>query len=200
MTHHGPVPPTGCAFDHPQTREAWQRARRRVVGGLVAFVLLTLTALAVTGLYAPQIRRAGAGLAPALFFGLALPCALYAYMGSLRRLRRMRKVLRENPWKYREALGRQAGTKDPNGVPVRLMTREGGWSRPLTARNPLRWYRWDPEMENGVWLAGSPASGAVVALPGGRGLMTLERHQRDVVPPRRPERRGIKSTDAPQSG
>ncbi|MBT2526156.1 hypothetical protein J7E91_12060 [Streptomyces sp. ISL-99] len=200
MTNDAGLPSTDCAFDHPETRKAWQRARRRVAGGLVVFVLLTITALALTGLYAQDIRRAGAGVVPALFFGLVAPGALYAYIGSLRRLRRMRKVLQANPWKHRDALSKQAGTKDPNGVPVRLMTREGGWSRPLTARNPLRWYRWDPAMENGVWLAGSPASGAVVAMPGGRGLMTLERHHRDVVSPRRPDRRDLKSKDAPPVG
>lgn len=200
MTYDVPVPPAGCAFDHTETRRAWQSARRRVVGGLVVLVLLTLTALAVTGLYAPQIRRAGAGVVPALFFGLLLPCALYSYAGSLRRLGRMRGVLRDNPWQRREALRRQQGTRDPGGVPVQLMTSEGGWSRALTARDPLRWYRWDTAMENGVWMAGSPARGAVVALPGGRGAMTLERRRPDVVPPRRPQRRDLRSTGAPPAG
>ncbi|OEJ26256.1 hypothetical protein AR457_19155 [Streptomyces agglomeratus] len=201
MPYDVPLPPAGCAFDHTETRKAWQSARRRVAGGLVVCVLLTLTALAVTGLYAPQIRRAGAGVVPALFFGLLLPCALYSSIGSLRRLGRMRAVLRDNPWQSRAALRRQQGTRDPGGVPVQLMTREGGWSRALTARDPLRWYRWDPAMENGVWMAGSPASGAVVALPGGRGpMLTLERRRRDVVPPRRPQRRDLKSADAPPAG
>ncbi|MGW7055551.1 hypothetical protein [Streptomyces sp. NPDC054887] len=189
MTHDAGLPPTAPAFDHPETRQAWRRARRRVAGGLVALLLLTLTALALAGLYAQEIRDAGAGVVPALFCGLVVPCALYSYVGSLRRLRRMRHVLRAHPWQHREGCRKEAGVRDPGGVPVRLMTREGGWSRQLTARNPLRWNRWDPAMEHGVWLAGSPASGAVVALPGGRGLMTLDRRPRDVVSPRRPDRR-----------
>jgi hypothetical protein len=45
----------------------------------------------------------------------------------------------------------------------------------MRARNPLRWNRWDAAMESGAWFAGDPAFGGVIALPGGRGLMALER-------------------------
>jgi hypothetical protein len=147
-----------------------------VAGGLVVFIVVISVAFALVGTYATQIDLAGAGVLPALFFGIVLPCGLYAYIGSLRRLGRMRKVLQSNPWKYRAAARKHPRARESQGIALQLKAKDGDeWGRVMTARNPLRWYRWDPAMEQGIWLAGVATTGAVIALPGGRGLMTLER-------------------------
>lgn len=52
------------------------------------------------------------------------------------------------------------------------------WSRTMAARNPLRWNRWDTSMTHGAWYAGDPERGGVLALPGGDGLMTVQRRAR----------------------
>ncbi|MBT2397841.1 hypothetical protein J7E96_20735 [Streptomyces sp. ISL-96] len=176
MTPDAQIPPDQRAFDHAPTRQAWRRARLRVAGGLVVLIMVTLVAFGLVGTYETQIRLAGAGLLPALFFGIVLPAGLYAYIGSLRRLGRMRKVLQSNPWKFRAAARKHPHAREAKGVAVQLKAKEGEeWGQVMAARNPLRWYRWDPAMEQGIWLAGVATTGAVIALPGGRGLMTLER-------------------------
>ncbi|MGP3999383.1 hypothetical protein [Streptomyces sp. 8N706] len=174
MAPDTPVPSTPYAFDHRGTRRAWHRARRRVATGLVAFVGVTLALAVLTSLYAEPIRSARAGVVPALFFGIVVPAGLYSYIGSLRRLNRMRKVLRSGPWRLGEGARKQPGVVDSRGVPIQLITLRGDWSKGYTARNPLRWYRWDKAMEKGVWTAGNPTFGGVIALPGGEGLMTME--------------------------
>ncbi|HEV7628345.1 MAG TPA: hypothetical protein VGO89_17760 [Streptomyces sp.] len=49
------------------------------------------------------------------------------------------------------------------------------WSQSKSARSPLRWNRWDESMQRGVWYAGDVEIGGVLAPPGGRGLMTVQR-------------------------
>jgi hypothetical protein len=160
-----------------------------VAGGLIVLIVVTLVAFALVGEYATQIRLAGAGVLPALFFGIVLPSGLGAYIGSLRRLGRMRKVLQSHPWKYRAAARKHPKHPPPWGsdsVAVQLKAKDGDeWGQVMTARNPLRWYRWDPAMGQGIWLAGDATTGAVIALPGGRGLMTLEPRNRDSAPGQR---------------
>ncbi|MGW8379371.1 hypothetical protein [Streptomyces sp. ODS28] len=175
MTQNIPVPSGTCAFEHEGTRRAWHRARRRVVLRMLCFLTAGCAALILTGVYAGTIRSAGAGVVPAVFFGIVVPAGLYAYINALLRLRRIRRILRAHPWKARGG-ARRLPERDPNGVAVQFLTELGEWSRVFTARDPLRWYRWDPAMEQGVWLAGSARSddGAVLALPGGTGLMTLQ--------------------------
>lgn len=188
MTSMPQVPLDKCAFDHPPTRLAWRRARLRVTAGLVVLVVVTVVVLAVVGTYKTQIDLGGkrASFLPALYFGLVLPTGLYVYIGSLRRLSRIRKVLRANPWQYRAAARKHPHARNSQGVAVQLKAKEGDeWGRAMGARNPLRWYRWDAAMEQGVWLAGVASIGAVIALPGGQGLMTLQRDYWDSASGRR---------------
>ncbi|MFC4888989.1 hypothetical protein ACFPK5_28045 [Streptomyces beijiangensis] len=96
-----------------------------------------------------------------------------ASYGSLRRLHKARKVLRSYPWEYRESARKTA--KEAMGIAVQLKPGDGqdGWTRGMVARNPLKWNRWNPEMERGAWFAGDLPLGGVIALPGGSGLMLL---------------------------
>ena len=48
----------------------------------------------------------------------------------------------------------------------------------MRAINPLQRKRWTGAMEHGAWFAGDPEFGGVIAEPGGRELMTLERGSR----------------------
>lgn len=173
-----PLPMTKCAFDHPGTRQAWRRARLRIIAGAVLFTILALAVLVLTGVYTYEIDASGWDRGVAVFFGIVVPGAVVSYVSSLRRLGRMRKVLRSHPWKHREGARRAVHVVDSQGIPVQLLKSDGEWSRVATARNPLRWYRWNRAMERGVWLAGSAGAGGVLALPGGNGLMEIKRHQR----------------------
>ena len=195
MTQNTPVPSGTCAFEHEGTRLAWLRARRRVVLRMLCFLAVGFAALILTGVYAEQIRSAGAGRIPAVFFGIVVPVGLYAYTSALLRLRRIRRVLRAHPWKERGG-ARRLPERDPNGVAVQFLTEHGEWSRTFTARNPLRWYRWDPAMEKGAWLAGSVRSddGAVLALPGGTGLMSLQQRLERTPAASRKEQRRVKTS------
>lgn len=188
MTYDARVPMDKSAFDHPETRQAWHRARRRVRAGLVALLLATVGVLWLIGAFPDWFDTRRSTLAPALFFGLFLPTALFSYISTLRRLRRMRTVLESHPWQHRESARKCLRARESQGVAVELMNEDGSWSPAMAARNPLRWYRWVKSMEHGLWLAGRPSQGAVIALPGGRGLMTLEPGYDARLAQRRPDR------------
>ncbi|MGW0550017.1 hypothetical protein [Streptomyces altiplanensis] len=175
------MPLIKCAFDDPGTRTAWRRARRRVVGRFIACLIVSLALLVLLSLYATDTKKGGlAGLGIALFLGLVVPCMLYVYIGSLLRLRRIRRVLRSYPWELRAAARKHPHVSESYGVAAQVKTGNGDddWSPAMLSRNPLRWNRWDTAMESGAWFAGDPAFGGVVALPGGSGLMTFERRSR----------------------
>jgi hypothetical protein len=122
---------------------------------------------------------------------LAYLFALYACRGALARLRRARAVLEAYPWRPIPAVRRVTGTKESQGVPVQFRLPDGEapgsdenayvdddgslWSQTMAARSPLRWNRWDESMTHGAWYAGDPGLGGVLALPGGHGLMTVQR-------------------------
>ncbi len=169
---------TKFAFDHPETRLDWYRARRRVAARFLVCMILLLSVVVVLSVHAAETKKGGLpGLGLLLTLTLVLPCILYVYIGSLLRLRRMRTVLQSWPWEPRASVRKDPHVQDAAGVPVQLKTGDGDddWTQVMRARNPLRWNRWDEAMESGAWFAGDPAFGGVIALPGGRGLMVLER-------------------------
>jgi hypothetical protein len=179
MTHDPQVPLSKYAFDHPETRLTWHRARRRVAARFFVCMILLLALLVVLSFYAAETKKGGLpAFAILLLLGLGMPCTLYAYIGSLLRLRRMRKVMRSYPWEHRASARKESHVQEIYGVPVQLKTGDGDddWTQIMRARNPLRWNRWDAAMESGAWFAGDPAFGGVIALSGGRGIMALERH------------------------
>lgn len=192
------LPLAKVAFDEPATRADWKATRRRVVFKLWLYSALLLGALALTGVLADPYADNGharGGSDPAGAIGgvavLVYPFALYTCCGALSRLRRARAVLEAYPWRPLPAVRRLAGTKEAGGVPVQLRLPDGEtagdgenayvdddgsvWTQSMSARDPLRWNRWDGALERGAWYAGDLEIGGVLALPGGRGLMTVRR-------------------------
>jgi hypothetical protein len=67
-------------------------------------------------------------------------------------------------------------------LPVQIKAdANGDWSKTMRAVNPLQRRRWTGAMEQGAWFAGDPEFDGVIAVPGGRDLMTLERGSRTPV-------------------
>lgn len=156
MTYGVQVPLDKHAFDHAETRAGWERARWRVRIRLLIWSVLTVASLAMAGMqHEDTYGRKENPLATlwVLVF-LVLLFFVGASYGSLRRLHKVRKVLRSYPWEYRESARKTA--KEPAGVTVQLKPGDGqdGWTRGVVARDPLKWNRWNPEMERGAWFAG----------------------------------------------
>lgn len=176
----GLVPTEKVAFDHQDTRDTWKAARRRVRWRFALWSVLCLAGLvagSVVTSYGGSTRGGGLGGAIGGISLLVYVCVSYACLGALRRLRKARLVMEEHPWQPVPAVRRLSGTPEAKGVPVQFRfvpEAEGGeWTPSLVARNPLRWNRWDDAMTKGAWLAAGEEPMGVLALPGGRGLMTL---------------------------
>jgi hypothetical protein len=183
------LPSGEAAFGHGQTRKVWAAARRRVRWRFALWSLLCLGGFAVgcvvTAYEGPAAPEGGLGGGIGAVSLLTYVCVLYACLGALRRLRQARGVLKACPWQPVAAVRRLTGTSESKGVPVQFRwspESEGGeWTRSVVARNPLRWNRWDDAMQQGAWFAGGAGPMAVLALPGGRGLMTVQMRTRAVV-------------------
>lgn len=192
------LPSTGVAFDAPGTQAAWNAARRRVVLKLSLWSALVVAALALSGVLA-EVRWGDGGARGDNSLGgligglavLAYSFALYTCCGALSRLRKARSILEAYPWRSFPAVRKLSSAMEAKGVPVQFRLPEGAgpgggestyvdddgsvWSQSMSARNPLRWNRWDVSMERGAWYAGDVELGGVLALPGGSGLMTVHR-------------------------
>lgn len=176
MDNEPQLPLVKAAFDDPDTRAAWERTRRRVVRRLWLWSGLFVVALAV-GSVLTGLDAAGPGAAVLVLSVLFYVGAVYACRGALSRLARARSVLETHPWQRLTAVRRITGEKEATGVVVqfRLLDGDDAWSQTLSARDPLRWNRWDSALEQGAWFAGDPRLGGVLARPGGHGLMTVQR-------------------------
>ncbi|WP_407551104.1 hypothetical protein QOM21_17225 [Streptomyces sp. Pv4-95] len=111
------------AFDHPETRAAWKRLRRRVRGSLTLWTVLWLgsfVALSVLGA-ADRLGRPDKVTGPygGITF-LVYLCFLYLRVGSLRCLGRMRRDLETYEWQPVPAARRNPHFKDVDGVAVQL--------------------------------------------------------------------------------
>jgi hypothetical protein len=194
------------AFDHPETRAAWERTRRRVRGRFLLWTLIFVVLLVLSAaLSEPSVdsgyRRGGTSGPWPMVSGLALLwylCVLYASLGALSRLKKARSVLEAYPWQQFPAV-RKAG-RESTGVLVQLpladaapgggglrKDRPGGaaadggqWTPTMCARDPRRWNIWDERMERGAWFAGDPGKWGVLALPGGEGMMTVQRSMANI--------------------
>ncbi|MFC4494157.1 hypothetical protein ACFPA8_08420 [Streptomyces ovatisporus] len=192
------LPLTEVAFDDPETRDAWERTRRSVSRRLWFRSLLWSAALvlglAVSSLTSDEAKPVSS-IGPLVFtvgmFGLLF--SLYTCRGALSRVRRARSVLEACPWQALPAVRRitGGGVREGTGVVVQFRSphtarttddaegwysdEHGTWSPTMSARNPLRWNRWDAELEKGAWFAGDLQLGGVLARPGGQGLMTVQR-------------------------
>jgi hypothetical protein len=196
--HEPQLPLAKAAFDDPDTQSVWKATRRRVLLRLWLWSTLLVAALALSGVLA-NVRwddggARGDNSVGGVIGGVAVlgyPFALYACCGALSRLRRARSVLEAYPWQSLSAVRKLSGTKEATGVAVQLRLPDGAetgdgessytdedgtsWSQSLSARDPLRWNRWEGRMEQGAWFAGDVERGGVLALPGPRGLMTVQR-------------------------
>lgn len=189
------LPMATWAFDHPETRAAWEKAHRRVKGRLWLWSALIVAAVVVGIVLTPSHQPAGRGNNSAGAAIIALAFLVYLFtlfssLGALARLRMAREVLKAYAWQPIPGTRRLTGTREATGVVVQLrlpasaecgahgdryVDEEGAWSQSMCARNPLRWNRWDAAMEQGAWFAGDLERGGVVALPGGHGLMRMQR-------------------------
>ncbi|GGZ90400.1 hypothetical protein [Streptomyces bluensis] len=176
-----------CAFDHPETRVAWEQARRKVKRGRwIWHFLYALSWVAYFVLFGNLSsenakERAAGGIVLVSFVYLTL---LYLRRDVMASLKRIRRVLEQHPWQLISAAHRPDGVKDVMGVPVQLRYHEGEELTGLmSARNPLRRRHWPEELEHGAWYAGQvwQAGGArtrgfgVLAVPGGGELMEVSR-------------------------
>ncbi|MFJ9848975.1 hypothetical protein [Streptomyces sp. NPDC101150] len=184
--------PGEAAFDHPATRAAWTKARRRVRRSLTLWSVLWAALFVGVSMLgeldlSPKAEHNLVGGLGALLF-LSYLCILYLRLGSLSCLRRIRHILRREPWRPIAAARRRAGVTDSVGVPVEvdLVARDEGNERAdgsparkakrppkiLSARNPVHRRRWHEAMERGALLAGGRSLG-VLALPDGTELMEV---------------------------
>ncbi|WP_158708332.1 hypothetical protein [Streptomyces sp. NRRL S-455] len=182
-----PAPLHKCAFDHPETRVAWEKARRKAKRGgwfwHFLYALSWVVCFAFSANASSEIAkdRAAGAIVLVTFIYLILLYLRRDVMGSLKRIRR---VLEQHPWQLIPAAHRPAGVKDVMGVPVQLRYREGEELTGLmSARNPLRRRHWPEELEHGAWYAGEVwrEGGArtrgfgVLSVPGGGELMEVSR-------------------------
>ncbi|MFD5425028.1 hypothetical protein [Streptomyces sp. NPDC127084] len=172
------------AFDHPETRATWKRTRRRVMGRFWLWTLLFVALFALSTVVTAQTDYAGrggnqAGPAIGALAFLWYPFVLYTCLGALSRLKQARSALQAFPWQQLPA-ARKASGPEAKGVAVHLALGAGTdgevrWSPTMCARDPRRWNRWDDRLEQGAWFAGDPTKWGVLALPGGEGIMTVQR-------------------------
>ncbi|MDO0913248.1 hypothetical protein QQM39_21085 [Streptomyces sp. DT2A-34] len=117
-----------CAFDHPETRAAWEKARSKAKRGRwIWHSLYALSWVAYFVLFGNLSsenakERAAGGIVLVSFGYLTLLYLRRDVMGSLKRIRR---VLEQHPWQPIPAAHRPDGVKDVMGVPVQLRYREG---------------------------------------------------------------------------
>lgn len=184
------------AFEQPETRETWERTRRRVRGRFLLWTLVFLALLVLSAsLSEPAVssgyRRSGTRGPWPMVGGLAVlwyPFVLYASLGALSRLKKARRVLEAYPWQQLPAV-RKSG-RASTGILVQLPLADaapggakadgGQWTPTMCARDPRRWNNWDERMERGAWFAGDPGKWGVLALPGGEGLMTVQRSMANI--------------------
>ncbi|MBT2414642.1 hypothetical protein J7I94_29530 [Streptomyces sp. ISL-12] len=181
-----PAPLYKCAFDHPETRAAWeneQRAAKRRTWFWHSLYALCFIALgAVHGNVSSDLNKSRAvGVFVILSFVYFLSI-VYRRRDAMASLKRIRRVLEQHPWEFIPAAHRASGVKDLNGVAVRLRYLEGAeLTGLLSARKPTRRRHWPEALEAGAWYAGEvrlEADGrrrgfGVLATPGGSELLEV---------------------------
>ncbi|MFR9755167.1 hypothetical protein [Streptomyces sp. TR06-5] len=189
MTHQE-VPPHPTAFGHPETRVAWERTRNRIrlrfCLWTVVFVALLALSSIMNAAASVEYARGGSNQLAPMIGALAVlwyPFALYSCLRALSRLKKARRVLEAFPWQPLSRV-RKSG-RDSEGFSIHLplgaalsgpdQEENGTVSPTMVARDPRRWTRWDERVERGAWFAGDPSRWGVLAVPGGTGLMTVQR-------------------------
>jgi hypothetical protein len=180
-----PVPLAKYAFDHPETRAAWERARRKARGGRwIWHILYALSWVVFVALHANASSEMGEKRIAGAFVLVSFCYLLLLYLRRdlMASLKRIRRVLEEHPWQFIPEAHKPSGVKDVMGVPLQLRYSEGEELTGLmSARSPLHRRRWPEGLEQGAWYAGKvwQAGGArtrgfgVLAVPGGGELMEV---------------------------
>ncbi len=170
------LPLAKCAFDDLATRQAFRKARRRARISLLVMVAVWLALLIVARAFKDEETQLVSGTASLLLIPVAFLLAGPAK--ALRWLRVVESVLKSHPWRYCSVV-RRPDVKVRAGTAVQLGLGDGGrdedWTPVLAASTWRRRARWSGEYEHGAWFAGNADRGGVIALPGGRRLMTLHR-------------------------
>ncbi|MGP2441807.1 hypothetical protein [Streptomyces sp. JW3] len=113
------------AFDHPETRAAWEKEQ---------------------GATKRRLR---------VWYSLYALALVYRGRDAIVSLKRIRRVLEQHPWESIPAAHRATGVKEVMGVPVRLRYLEGEeLTGLLSARKPTRRRYWPEALESGPWYAG----------------------------------------------
>ncbi|GGX51791.1 hypothetical protein GCM10010321_80980 [Streptomyces chartreusis] len=169
-----PAPAYRRAFDHPETRAAWERTNRKLKRRRVVWWVLCLPSfIAVASLMSPDfgetVNKIG-GIA-LIAWVLSYPAVLYISTKSVGCVKRMRRVLEAHPWRLIPQAHRSGTTYTPA---VQLQYAENERLTGLmSVWNPVRTYRrWPETMEYGAWYAGDTFN-ARTASSKGRGVLTL---------------------------
>ncbi|MEU9113628.1 hypothetical protein AB0D04_18075 [Streptomyces sp. NPDC048483] len=187
--------PGEAAFDQPATRAAWTATRRRMRWSLTLWsvvwvaLFIGVSRLGELGLSPKAEHNLVGGLGALLF--LSYPFLLYARLGSLSCLRRIRGILRDDVWRPVPSVRRNPHI-DAGGIALDLDlgTAEERAGRAAkephpkanttgpthSARSTTLRRRWPEAMERGALYAGDEAHG-VLALPDGTGLMEVRRRR-----------------------
>ncbi|MBA4864444.1 hypothetical protein H1V43_24440 [Streptomyces sp. PSKA54] len=178
------VPLGKVSFDHPGTRNAWVKARRRVIARLTLWTILWVTSSLAPSLLQEfdvismsDTVEGVLGLIVSLTF-FAYLVILYLDVSALRSIKRIRRILEAAPWRPIPAARKHPLLKDASGVPVQLQLGAAGetdeLSGVMSARGSVRRRRWPEAMEQGAWYAGDVEGHGVLALPGGTQLMEVQ--------------------------
>ncbi|MEV6173934.1 hypothetical protein AB0L99_37690 [Streptomyces sp. NPDC051954] len=165
------------AFDHPETRAAWERTHRKLRRRRTVWWVLCLPSfIAVSFLMSPDAGEAANKIGgPVLIvWVLSYPALLYICTKSLGCLKRMRRVLEAHPWRLIPQVHRPSGVRDVYSAAVQLQYAEDERLTGLVSVwNPVRTYRrWPKNMEYGAWYAGDTFNARTSASQG-RGVLTL---------------------------
>jgi hypothetical protein len=172
-----PAPAFKRAFDHPGTRDAWERTYRKLRRRRTIWWVLCLPSfLAVSALMSPDVgetaNKIGGPVLVAWVIGY--PAVLYISHKSLSCVRRMRRVLEAHPWRLIPHVSRTKGAWEAYTAAVQLQYADRDRLTGLmSVWNPVRTYRrWPKAMEYGAWYAGDTFN-ARTAASKGRGVLTL---------------------------
>lgn len=172
-----PPPTYTRAFDHPETRAAWEGLYRKLRRRRIIWWILCLPSfLAVSLLRLPEAGKAVnviGGIA-LISWVLAYPCVLYLSGKSFGCVKRMRSVLEAHPWRLIPQVHRPKGHRDAYTAAVQLRYAEGErLTGVMSVWNPARTYRrWPETMQYGAWYAGDTFNARITASQG-RGVLTL---------------------------
>jgi hypothetical protein len=168
------VPLSSCAFDDAATRRTYERMRRRALVSLLCRVGIWFALLVVA-----KVVETDSQLVEGAASFLLIPSALLL-IGPGRRLRWMisvGRVLKSCPWQRCDVTCPD-GVRSDSGTPVRV--RFFGGNDEVLSESVMTARTWRVRrpraglLSDGVWFAGDPTRGGVIARAGGYVLMSVQ--------------------------